>query len=518
MLSDARRGRTNMATQQPEANIRSVLSWLSAAGGRSGSADAEELLAQLQCLRQCAIPTVQQIKLLDLLYLHCERVVDADLAQLRKITLPISRRVKQRIQLSQRILEALTQDYLNTLSEIYDPQHAGSSGTRPAEDTLSRVVQCLVWNITISHLAAAPHKAGIWHQFHAVYANAHQLGLAQKPCSLWSGKTIHRIYTSTLLAAIAQPASFSAEELQFISDYIEHSLVPIELSTTPSGSTQALFWIDADKDLAAQAVTRRSPPLEKTLWFFDCTEAGLAISRQLTALEKGVTAEALTLPAFAETKAGRRVLKRLRTLWSKPAKRRFNRRRQSYRALLCAGLQELRQLAAAPQEHAHISEWMVTNESPDGFAMMHVSGPTHLLQVGDVVAVQPIGEQAEKAPEWLICLVRWALSDNPEHVELGLELIAAKAFSANIVSTGGYPEALIPALVLPESPPLRRTTAMIVPTGSLDQRADKLVMMIEKGNLEIREVRPTHLDEQTSSVDVISFRPDDIPESKPGAV
>jgi cyclic-di-GMP-binding protein len=59
---------------------------------------------------------------------------------------------------------------------------------------------------------------------------------------------------------------------------------------------------------------------------------------------------------------------------------------------------------------------------------------------------------------------------------------------------------------------------MIVPTGSLDKRQDKLVMMIEKGNLEIREIKPTHLDEQTNSVDVISFGPDETPEPKPGTV
>jgi cyclic-di-GMP-binding protein len=444
-----------MPTQTPEANIRGVLSWLTSAGGRTGSADAEELLVQLQGLRQCAIPTVQQIKLLDLLYLHCERIVSADLAQLRKITLPISRRVKQRIQLSQRILETIAQDYLNTLSEIYDPQSDTTNVvTRPPEDTLSRVTQCLAWNITISHLAAAPDKAGVWQQFHAVYANAHQLDLSQKPCSLWSGKAIHQVYGSMLLAAMAQPASFSADELQFISDYIDQAVVPIKLLSAPPGNGDALFWIDPGKDVPALAVTRRAPPTDTSLWFFDCTETGKAISQQLAALEKGIPPSELKLPAFAGTNAGKRVLRRLKTLWSTPAKRRFNRRRQSYRALLCAGLQELRQLTAAPHEHAHISEWIVTNESPDGFAMMHVSGPTHLLQVGDVVAVKPIGDRAEKSPEWLICLVRWALSDNPEHVELGLELIAARGIFRQYcqhrrlpgrTDSGAHPSGVTPA-------------------------------------------------------------------------
>ncbi|EKE16563.1 MAG: hypothetical protein ACD_10C00912G0001, partial [uncultured bacterium] len=64
---------------------------------------------------------------------------------------------------------------------------------------------------------------------------------------------------------------------------------------------------------------------------------------------------------------------------------------------------------------------MVTNESPDGYALMHISGNTNGLHVGDIIALQALGEHVETPAAWHVCLIRWAISENPEHIELGLE-------------------------------------------------------------------------------------------------
>ena len=54
------------------------------------------------------------------------------------------------------------------------------------------------------------------------------------------------------------------------------------------------------------------------------------------------------LPGFAASPGGHGVLRRLATLWGHPAKRKFPRRRQSYRADLCSGLDRLWQLLRHP--------------------------------------------------------------------------------------------------------------------------------------------------------------------------
>jgi hypothetical protein len=150
---------------------------------------------------------------------------------------------------------------------------------------------------------------------------------------------------------------------------------------------------------------------------------------------------------------------------------------------------------------------MVTNESPDGYALMHVSGKTARLAAGDIVAIR-----TETISDWQICIVRWALSENPEHLELGLQILATRATSAflaaSAVSVDGENQ---PVLILPKFTPMRRTEALVAPAGTAQRGRGKLVLLVEQDNLEIREMLATHLDEQTSSIEVIAIEPSKAP-------
>ena len=152
---------------------------------------------------------------------------------------------------------------------------------------------------------------------------------------------------------------------------------------------------------------------------------------------------------------------------------------------------------------------MVTNESPDGYALMHMTGQTHQLRVGDITALQAIGDRTEAVPLWHVCIVRWALSENPEHIELGLQLLASRAQAAEIAQPFELESGKIAALILPETPPLRHTQSLIVRTGAIKDTKRKIIVLLEKENLEIRELRPTSLEEQTSSIEVFSVSSDE---------
>jgi hypothetical protein len=123
--------------------------------------------------------------------------------------------------------------------------------------------------------------------------------------------------------------------------------------------------------------------------------------------------------------------------------------------------------------------------------------------------LQPLGDHAEQTPIWHICIVRWALSENPEHIELGLQLIASQAIAATVAQPDGRDAKSMRALILPEAAPLRPSQSLIVPTGSLKDEKHKIIVLIEKENLEIREVRTTNLDEQTSRIEVFSVSPNE---------
>ena len=110
----------------PEANVKGILEWLALAHGRTGSEDADQLHHQLLLLREAPIPNAQRLKLLDLLYGQAERIAGAEMPQLKDVSLPISRKLRQRVRLLLDLLEILTQDYFNTLADLFDPQGTGT--------------------------------------------------------------------------------------------------------------------------------------------------------------------------------------------------------------------------------------------------------------------------------------------------------------------------------------------------------------------------------------------------------
>lgn len=491
-----------------ESGIKSILEWLAMANGRTGSDDADQLHKHLLLLRDAPVPTAQRLKILDLIFKETERVVTAELPNLLEVGLPISRKIRQRVRIVQDLLETLAQEYFNTLAELFDPQ--GISSSHPAQTTLIFITRCLAWHIRISHLIASPINIGLWQKMHAAFRTARRLGIHQV-AGVRGAPTVQQLYACSLLAAIAQPASFCARELEFIVTFVENCIRPVDILDIPPMDCNGIFWVDLDRDFPAHALIRRSPPVDSPSLYFACDPAARRSGELLTALEEGATATSLGLPEFADTHAGRGVLRRLQLLWGHPAKRKFPRRRQSYRVSLCSGLDQLWTLIREPDERHQISEWMVINESPDGYSLMHMSGQTDNARVGDIVAVQAIGERAELKPLWHVCIVRWAISENPEHVELGLQQLASHVIAAELARPLELDAKHISALILPEMPPLRPHAGIVVQTGTLPANARKLVLLIEKDNLEIREVRPTKLTEQTSSIEVFTVEPNETP-------
>lgn len=490
-----------------EHTLKSILEWLAVARGRTGPEEATGLQRKLLALRATPLPVEQRLKLLDLLYGYAVKLTEAQLPVLREATLPVSRKIRQLVRAIQDILEILAQEYLGLVAATASPETGNPS--RPPAATLRPAVQCLSWHLTISYLVASPTAPGIWQQLHAAFRTARQQGVAAAPGP--AGESgIERMYLSSLLLSVVQPASFTSQELEFIDQYIQGHVEAAQLSDEAPAGHGGIFWIDPDRDVPPHALARRTPPPETPILYFACDVIARNASDRLAALEAGSRAAELDLPAFADGHAGRGVLKRLANFWGRPAKRKFPRRRQSYRAALCAGLDQLWQLLQVPDATPPaISEWMITNESPDGYAMMHVSGATEQLRVGDIVALQSRRGESSAARGWQICIIRWALSENPEHIELGLQVLSGYGIPARL-ALAGQPDG-VAALLLPKAPPLRPSQALVLPTGTVQDRADKLILVVEQQNVAVHELLATDLDEQTSSVEVFSVEPDERP-------
>lgn len=497
----------NESPQDIEKNIKSILEWLAAAHGKTVLEDATGLQHQLAVLRDTLLPMEQRLKFLDLLFVYAAKITAAQFPALHEVTLPVTRKMRQLVRVIQDNLEILAQDYLHTLAEASE----STPHPRPPINTLRPAIRCLSWHLIISHLVAAPTAPGIWQQLHSVFRTSRRLGLEKIPGP--DGEiSIERTYLTSLLLSVVQPASFTSRELEFIGQYIERCAGAVHLfAETPVGHG-GIFWIDPDRDAPPHALARRPPPPETPALYFACDVIAQEAADHLSALESGCSTADLDLPVFAETHAGRGVLKRLSSFWGQPAKRKFPRRRQSYRADLCAGLDQLWQLLQNPDlAPPAISEWMITNESPDGYAMMHVSGATEQLRVGDIVALRSRREEMSVDRPWQICIVRWALSENPEHIELGLQVLSGHGIPAMLALPRNPEGTSVPALLLPKAPPLRPSPALVLPTGTVEDQTQKLILVVEQGNVSVLELRATHLDERTSSVEAFTVEADETP-------
>lgn len=485
-------------------DLKAILDWLATPVAAEPKDELAPLHAHLTALRETQTAAHQRHKVFDLLYARAYSAIVRLVPELKESTLPLSRRTRQTVRGMQDILRMVAEDYLHTLDDLDERLIKGLR--RPRELTLWRAIDALAQHLLISNFVAAPPAPGIWQMLHGAFDLARHEGYAEAtPTS--AEISLREVYLRALLLASAQPASFTANEISLAVDFIRrfgHRVTIVDGTDEPLPE-HGVFWVDPTKDAPPTAATRRPPPGGALL--FSCEPLAELADEEVTALSAGVPPDQLDLPETAATASGHGVLRRLAHYWGQPAKRRFPRRRQSYRAVLCAGLETLWSLFNESQTQlGELSSWMVTNESPDGYALMHLSGKTSKLAAGDIVALR-----TENSEDWQVCIVRWALSENPEHLELGLQILATRATPAIVAFPAhGDTSERQPGLVLPQLLPLRPAETLIVRSGASRDGLRRMVLLIEQGNLEVREVRATHLDEQTSSIEVVGIVPDDM--------
>ncbi len=481
-------------------DLKAILDWLATPICREPEDELSPLHAHLTALRETRTTAHQRHKILDLLYARIHIVVQSLLPGLKGVSLPLSRRTRQTVRGMQDLLQSVAEDYLTTFGEL--DEHLIKGLRRPQELTLWRALDSLSSHLLVCNYSAAPPAPGVWQMLHHAYRLAIDTGLTD--ATVRDADTTPRsAYVQALLLACAQPASFTSGEVDFAVEYISrfHTRARF-LAPEEEGRDETVFSVDLDRD-APPVTTARRPPSPGALRL-SCETLAVLAEEQVAALETGKLPTELDLPDYAATPAGNGVLRRLAHYWGHGGKRRFSRRRQNYRAVLCIGLPALWQLFNDEVTQAgELTSWIVTNESPEGYALMHVHGKTNRVIPGDVVALR-----TENVADWQICIVRWALSENPEHLEIGLQMLATRATPAILACSSraaGESGVQQQVLLLPQLPPLHPVETIVAPTGTRSVGADRMVLMIEKENLELREIQATRLEEQTASIEVMAF-------------
>lgn len=474
----------------PADPVANPLDWLDAASAAVDATELPRLRAALACLERMptdARYTPQLARADALLHGLLQRLRP----EFRASALPLAREARAR---SVELCDAL---------DLLAGCHQRLLLDAGRIDSARAGLLALYRRLEIGALCGAGVPPGFWRRASALYRIIDRFAPADGPEQDAANKA--RLGFVRLLALIcATPEHLSAAEIGELVDWLDETMIPIVLHDSPSPSADdAWFWLDLDLDQGPHQFGRRSPPARSGIVTFSLAPLAshaLASAALLAPAREGDAAE-------PESGSPAHLLRRIADLFSTAHRRRLARRRNNYRVSVCTGLDEIRRAITAGGAQPTLSEWMVVNESAGGFAMMHIGGHIEGIVSGGVVALR-----AGEAEPWTVCLVRWSRSDNPEHVELGLQILGYGAQAVDIAfraGASGGARALRPALLLPALPALRQKFAILAPAGSYVSR--RFVMVAQTDHVYVAQGRLISLDVQTAAIELFQFELDPYP-------
>lgn len=507
----ARLARTAPVRQtNPSDDVTHVLDWLASPIPEDPAQDLAQLSGELAALGRARLEDSHFHRILDLFYDRAHRLSRALKARLIEASLPLGKELRAMATLLISVQEQVAAGYERVL---VDPGRLAHSKRRNAGAVASRALRSLAEALETSFMITGLPPADLWRRAHALAKTAREH--YEPTATVIPGLSLdaEKIYKELLALAAAQPEGFSPAETALVSEYLAQFSAAVNLLPAPPPEEEgSWYWLDISRDMGPVPPNRRIPPDHGDLLYCSFQLLSRLLGEQVSALEGGMPAGNLRLPERANMPGGIAALKRLLTHWAHPPHRQHPRRHNNFRAQVCIGLNELWQLlerGEAPEgaevSPAHTTDWMILNESPAGYAVMHVAGAIDGLSPGSVIALRP-----EPDKPWNICIVRWMKSENPEHIELGLELVAPDARSVQIMFRNGDPAQLpTPGLLLPAIPALREHAALIAPSGAISARRFFIVSGEDKTH--VMQGRLLSLDQQTGAIELFQFEPDPYP-------
>ncbi|MRR49508.1 MAG: hypothetical protein EG825_01110 [Rhodocyclaceae bacterium] len=502
---------TDNSLPQHSPAMRAALDWLAVPSGEDVLEDIIPLRLHLRGVVDTGLMPLHLLKVLELIEVRAKAVTEVAHSLLLDATVPVPKRLRSIAQALGEIHGLLAQAYLQIVNNAEIAQLARPRRNAPllCANGLEHALQ----QLEISLLVSSGSPQDLWSTSQALFHRAHEPSSFED--TLPGDPAVVDLPFKRMLALIsAQPETFTPREVVFLRRAIAETAGTVDLSyAVPPTPAHDWYWLEPGRDMAPVPFVRRLPAGSHTLLFHSCAALGRQIEELLAQLDANIAPSALGLPDEAAQTDFRNVLRRAAENWITPPKRQHHRRHQPYRVEVCANIGRLWQVLHGDQDSASStaqigSDWMVINESPSGLAMMHVSGEVTGILPGSAVGLRIKPDEA-----WSVCLVRWARSDNPEHVELGLDLLAPETHPVRILAqptNGGTVPEPVPALLLPSLPHLARGEALLTPRGGYVE--GKFALVDDAMNrVGVVTCVSTSLDLQTSSIEVFQFQRDNTP-------
>ena len=380
--------------------------------------------------------------------------------------LPLGNDASEAALAADNLLKALAAGHVQVAAQLIE--------RRPApviSETLGRALEnaaaTLLRRQLLAYRAYAPASATSWLSFHRIY------GIAQTQKAQIHGAfdSVELHYHAALLLALADPMKFSRESLPLLQQLSEGMARHVRLYPTAGHKlpeTASLFLVLPSEGRPARPLARNDPqPLDYDGYIVDCNPAVGALRKEIARHELA--------GGGASGDADLTVMAALLSMWRGHPQRRFSRTRFKPRGELVSGIEDL--LAAVggvallcrrSQDpippggvKPAVSEWAITDESPDGFGIRFLRGDMRRVEVGDLVAFRP-----RERGRIHLCLVRRITNAGAAQLELGLQELSPQAQSVAIPAPQAG-AAVIQGIYLPKMPGFRNAAGLIVAPGTL---------------------------------------------------
>ncbi|HJV27239.1 MAG TPA: hypothetical protein VJ673_16245 [Aromatoleum sp.] len=371
----------------------------------------------------------------------------------------------------------------------------------------------------LSAMGGAAAPAGLWRCAYDIAGAGAGLDVmlaARRETPAWEAAyQLKRLFALSVL----QPESLTPRELSWATEYLQGLADEAVLSRTAVAPLASSFWINPSDDAPPVAMVRNPAPASSELVHFSAFGMSRLLAGQVDKLKASETEAVasglerdgeLLEPDLSDLPLGLTlveavsVMARMRDRWAQPPNRAQPRRPHQYSVQVCAGLRAIWEVARPGATSSRIAEWMVYNESPGGYAIMSVGGLSASLSAGMAVALR-----RDAAHPWSICIVRWIRSENPEQVELGLQVLSQTCTPVSIAFRGADARSTTPALLLPPVTALRRNSAILAPAGTYSSR--RFVLVHEGEHLYVAQARVLSLDMQTANIELFQYEVDPYP-------
>lgn len=506
-----------------EIRPRQVKTWLEALPLANIVEAARNVSEALISLNRTPLDADTRFKLLELYTKAINNLVPELQHKYTMAALPLPEKNREAANLARRLFVELAYGYKIILLERVEKKRI-RLGSLQLHLLIQRAMAALSKALCAFYKTYSPTPPGMWSEIHQLMQLALQRKLHDEPVD-GGRNSISATYKQALLLALANPYKLMLGEVDRVNEYlVEHGNLAKLHPMQDTLGTLGVFLINLDSDAPPKSLEQQNDKTKAHNHILLGTDVLVStLNDQIAKLESGRTQNAFNLPDYAKQASYLNLMRRLLKDWTFMPKRKFQRMPNNNVMEICVGLRAACHFISARPEAVEretldfsidaaslmspvtyksapqfaTSEWTVTNESAGGMGLKCISGATQPIRIGEI-----IGLRSEDNQNWNIGVVRRVFSDNPENLELGVQMLAPAASPIIIKPVvAGPKETFQAALLLPEIRPLNQPATIVAAPATFRSKLEFLIYQ----NSVISHVRAMRLVEQTASFDQFQF-------------